>query len=103
MEMNIRLREQLKILMSAKSLKVTALSRDTGVPVPTIHGWLQGKAPRNIDQVKTVADHLSVTLDWLLYAEDTQRAKTVESRMDEINTGVWEVVLRKPKSTKEGL
>lgn len=103
MEMNIRLREQLKSLMSAKRIKVTALSRETGVPVPTIHGWLQGKAPRNIDQVKTVADHLGATLDWLLYAEETHKAKTMESRMDEINTGIWEVVLRKPKSTKEGL
>ncbi|WP_347357909.1 helix-turn-helix transcriptional regulator [Bdellovibrio sp.] len=98
MEMTIKLREQLKKILAEKNLKVAVLAREAKVPVATVHGWLQGKPPKNFNQVKAVCDILNVSLDWLLYAEQPKTARQVlEDHKDEIVAGVWEVVLRKPQ------
>lgn len=82
--------------MTEKGVKVTALSRSTKIPVQTIHGWLQGKAPRNINQVKVVSDYFGVSLDCLVYAEEQKTLSPLETQLDEIKAGVWEVILKKP-------
>lgn len=96
-EMKIVLKEQLKKILNERGIKVVTLARDTKVPVATIHGWAQGKPPRNVNQIKAVCDHLDVSLEWLLYGENKKSdLKILNYHQDEINAGVWEVVLRKP-------
>jgi len=48
----------------------TELSRQTGIPVPTINGWLtKGKLPR-AEHLVTLANHFSVSIDYLLGLEN---------------------------------
>lgn len=87
----------LKRLIKDKGITITHLSRHTKVPLQTIHGWLQGSEPKNIKQVKAVADYLDVDLDFLCFGIKSKRTNSIEEFQDEINAGVFEVVLRRVK------
>ncbi len=86
----------LKKLISDKGITITALSRATKVPLQTLHGWLQGSEPKSLKQVKKVADHFEVDLDYLCFGIE-QNAKNFEDFRNEINAGTFEVVLRRVK------
>jgi transcriptional regulator with XRE-family HTH domain len=87
----------LKKLLKEKDISISQLSRKTKVPVQTIHNWLVGQSPGSIIQLKAVADYLGVSLDYLCFAKDKSETKKtpIEELEDEINCGVFEVVLRK--------
>lgn len=58
------LRRELRV----RGLSVAELAKRSGVPAKTIYGWTSGQRPRNVEQVKMVADVLEITLDELLFA-----------------------------------
>ena len=91
----MNLRKILKRLMTERDLKASQLSRATGVPSQTIHNWMSGQSPKNIIQVKTVARHFSVSLDYLLFGEE-QRAKAPDGAAlpEAMCAGVYEVYLK---------
>jgi transcriptional regulator with XRE-family HTH domain len=94
--MEMQLSKILKKLMSDKDLKASQLSRATGVPAQTLHNWLSGQKPRDIDQVKMVAEHFQISLDYLLYGINEKIEKlSFEQYQNEINAGVFEVILKK--------
>ncbi len=70
------------------------LSRATGVPQQTITNWLSGMSPRSLPQLKRVADHLGVAFDSLLF-EQKKNPHPLEPYKDEIEAGLFEVVLRR--------
>lgn len=81
-----------------RGLTVASLSRASKVPVQTLHGWLQGIEPKSIRQLKSVADYLEVDLDYLCFGiKPKSEAQKIENFEDEINAGVFEVVLRRVK------
>lgn len=86
----------LKDLIREKGITITFLSKSTHVPLQTIHGWLQGSEPRSLRQVKAVADYLDVDLDYLCFGIESKKQAFSEFE-DEINAGVFEVVLRRVK------
>lgn len=96
----------LKSLIVKEDLTVSLLSRKLDIPVQTIHNWLSGAEPRNIRQVKQVADYFSVSLDEIFFG-DTGKVKIPPSFKQKsfslsfnelkelIRLGKYEVVLRK--------
>jgi transcriptional regulator with XRE-family HTH domain len=85
----------LKELLKEKGITITFLAKNSGVPLQTIHGWLSGSKPKNIDQVKIIADYFNVTIDYLCFAiSSTGRQETIKEYSDEINAGQFEVILR---------
>ncbi len=88
----------LRKLIREKGLTVASLARNSKVPVQTLHGWLHGVEPKSIRQLKAVADHLGVDLDYLCFGikPKLERGK-LEKFEDEINAGIFEVVLRRVK------
>ncbi len=79
-------------------MTVTSVARASKVPVQTIHGWLQGSEPKSIRQIKAVADCLSVDLNYLCFGiKPKAESDKIEVFKDEINAGVFEVVLRRIK------
>ena len=91
----------LKKILKEKDITISQLSRGTNVPVQTISNWLSGQSPRNISQIKAVADFLGVDLNYLCFAESIQaKAPSITEFEDEINCGVFEVVLRKIRKKK---
>lgn len=97
-QLNMVIKTILKKLIKEKGLTITNLSRATKVPLQTLHGWLNGSEPKNLRQVKAVADYLEVDLDYLCFGIKPKISKSsLEEFSDEINAGVFEVVLRRIK------
>lgn len=92
----MKLSKQLKLLLQRSDLTVAQLARATGVSPKTIYNWLEEQKPRDISAVKRVADRFGVTLDYICYGIDEQGMRTeFDQYRDEINAGIFEVVLRK--------
>ncbi|WP_415061280.1 helix-turn-helix domain-containing protein [Bdellovibrio sp.] len=94
----MELKSILRKLIKEKGLTVASLSRGTKVPVQTLHGWLHGVEPKSVRQLKIVADYLDVNLDYLCFGiKHKVDYPKIEKFEDEINAGVFEVVLRRIK------
>lgn len=93
----MQLKNILKKLIKEHEISVAHLSRKTKVPLQTLHGWLSGNEPKSIKQVKIVADYFQVDLDYICFGIAHQKDKKVEEYQDEINAGVFEVILKKVK------
>lgn len=93
----MHLKEQLEHLIKQYGINVSNLSKFSGVPNSTISDWLGGSNPKNISQVKKVADYFDVSIDYLCFGEIKQQTE-INQYKDEINAGVFEVVLRRIKT-----
>jgi len=97
-QLGMVLKSILKKLIKEKGISVAHLSRATKVPLQTLHGWLNGSEPKSLRQVKMVADYLEVDLDYLCFGIKPKATKPpLEDYQDEINAGIFEVVLRRVK------
>ena len=93
----LMLNKNLKKIIANRGITVTSLAKQTKVPLQTLHGWLGGNQPKSIVQVKAVCRFLNVSLDELCFDEKPEYYSPVEDNLDEINAGVFEVILRKVK------
>lgn len=97
-QLNMVIKTILKKLIKEKGITIAHLSRATKVPLQTLHGWLHGSEPKSLRQVKSVADYLEVDLDYLCFGIKPKTSKNqIEEFQDEINAGIFEVVLRRIK------
>jgi transcriptional regulator with XRE-family HTH domain len=97
----MKLATQLKKLIQQNGISVTHLSKVTKVPGQTLHSWLSGSKPRDMDQLKRVSDHFRVSLDFLAYGiePELRHASPLKDFDSEINAGIYEVVLRRVKKS----
>lgn len=96
----MNLKNNLKILLAEADMTAAELSRRTSIPKNTLSSWLSGSPPKNLNQVKAVADCLGVTIDKLIYGtpgKSRAGGNLIEEHMEEINAGVFEVILRRKK------
>ncbi len=94
----MELKSILRKLIKERGMTVVALSRGCKVPLQTLHGWLHGSEPKNVRQLKAVADFLDVDLDYLCFGiKPKLENHKIERFEDEINAGIFEVVLRRVK------
>ena len=93
----MNLKNQLNELLERHHMSASDLSRELDLPKSTISDWLAGSNPKNIGQVKKVADLFEVTLDYLCFGEIPKKPNLarLDDYRDEINAGVFEVVLRR--------
>lgn len=95
--MTIKVKTILKNLLYEKDISAAKLARATGVPPQTINNWLSGQEPRNLTQLKKVADYFEITVDYLVYGTKQSIKEPIDEYRDEINAGTFEVVLRRIK------
>jgi transcriptional regulator with XRE-family HTH domain len=88
------LSKQLKIFMTKRGMTISQLARVSGVPKQTISDWTSGRKPQSLTSLKKVADALGTTIDCLCF-EESHKVQIINEFKDEINAGVFEVVLRK--------
>lgn len=97
----MNLRKQLKLYLESNGLTTSQLARKSGVPNTTIADWLTGRKPRNLDQVKKVADAFNISIDHLVYGEGVREAEKVTDLESLIGDGwiggVFEVKMRRIK------
>lgn len=94
---NVTIKTTLKRLITESGITVTHLSRATKIPTQTIHNWLSGAEPKSLTQLKKVADYFEVSLDYLCFGKEPKQRKVLNEYENEINAGIFEVVLRKVK------
>ena len=97
----MQLKNTLRRLLKERGISISYLSKITKVPQQTLHNWLSGTEPRSLTQVKKVADFFDVTLDYICFGIEQQKSQKIESYQDEINAGIFEVVLRRIGSQKK--
>lgn len=96
------LKEQLRNALRASGISVSELSRRSGVPKQSLSDWLAGTSPKNIKQVKCVANCLGLSLDALCFGKG---ASPIPEPVLNVNalfgddwvSGVFEVRIRKIK------
>lgn len=66
----LNLGKNLRYLIRESGMTVVALSKKTGVPLQTLHGWLCGNSPRNIMQVKVVAGYFGLAIDEICFSDN---------------------------------
>lgn len=104
---NMYLKTNIRELIKYHGITVAHLARSTKIPLQTLHGWLSGSDPRNMKQLKKIADYFNHTIDELCFDQINPKAKKhlkkdkIEEYADEINAGTFEVVLRRIKKTKD--
>lgn len=91
----MNLSSNLKILMDDSGISLVDLAKKTKVPKQTIHNWLSGADPKNIDQVKSVAEFFHLSIEELVYGAKKKTSNGIKEYEEEINAGVFEVVLRR--------
>lgn len=96
--MKILISKNLKDLLKSRDMTIAQLARATGIAQQTLNNWLAGLEPRSMVQIKKVANHFEVSVDWLVYGEKGKVKETdFNDYKDEINAGVFEVILRRTK------
>ncbi|OFZ50400.1 MAG: hypothetical protein A2381_13465 [Bdellovibrionales bacterium RIFOXYB1_FULL_37_110] len=93
----MELNKNLKALLQREGINVSQLSKRTKIPVQTLHNWLSGVEPRSLKQVRIVSDYFNVSIDYLCFSIENKN-ETYSAFENEINAGIFEVVLRRIKN-----
>lgn len=93
----IKLGENLKRIFAEKDLKVTGTARKVGMHKSTLHGYCNGVVPRNLIQLRNLADFLGISLGELLFGG----AESVVAATNEFAVeGRYEVIVRRVGDAK---
>jgi transcriptional regulator with XRE-family HTH domain len=61
--------KNLEKYLESSEISLNEFSRRISIPPSTIHGWLNGVPPKNLNDLKKVAEFFNVTLDELCFGE----------------------------------
>lgn len=88
-------------LCKEKKITLSQLSKKSGIPQPTLHGWQNGREVGKIDDLKKVCEVLEVSLHQILFDEPDPFESGSEELLQEIFSGDVRVtlhkVIKKPK------
>ncbi len=92
----------LKTLIRQRGTTTNEVAREINVSPKTINDWLTGRTPRDLDAVKRCAQHLNVSVHYLLYGVDDGNG-SLAAILDktEIFAGIFEITIKKVKSKNE--
>ena len=96
------LKKQLKLYLNEKGMTASQLAKKSGVAKQSISDWLLGSNPRDIHQVKKVADVFKITVDHLMFEDglssDGDKVTELDALLgNEWISGTFEVRLRRIK------
>lgn len=93
------LKQNLKSLLATKGVTASHLARAVGVPKQTISGWLGGQMPKDLSQVKRVAQYFDVTVDELCFenSPSENRDRPNLENLNEWHVGTFEIKFRRTK------
>jgi transcriptional regulator with XRE-family HTH domain len=82
----IKLGENLKRILSERKLSITETAKIAGMHKSTLHGYCQGVIPRNVIQLRDLADFLGMDLTELLFGnggiQEPLAAADIEGRYE---------------------
>ena len=98
----MNLKHQLKFFLDQRGFTASHLAKKANVPKQSISGWISGNNPRDVRQVKRVADVLGVSLDHLLFGHGDSHESRKVTELDALLgegwiSGLFEVRFRRIK------
>lgn len=84
--------KNLKKILTKNKLSLKSLSTEVGIPASTIHGWMNGVPPKNVHEVKKIADFFGITIDVLCFGSVEEVKRQREKIVGEL--GGVELILR---------
>lgn len=66
---NFQLKKNLRSKLIENKIKIQYLADQTGISRKTLENWLEGQKPRDIEQVKKVADFFKISVDELCFSD----------------------------------
>ena len=96
----MKLRATLERHLKEMGITASALADKAGVPKSTLLGWLAGKAPRDMNQLRAVATFIGTSIGALLFDEeptvilDPQKLSGFKTDDDGWHRGIVEVRFR---------
>jgi len=98
---SMNLKKQLKTYFDHFDLSAAQVARKAGVPKQSLSGWMAGNTPRDLNQLRKVAEVLGTTVDDLLFGsgvhhEDKRPNPILENLIgEEWIGGVFEIRIRR--------
>jgi transcriptional regulator with XRE-family HTH domain len=97
----VNLRRQLSLYLERFDISASQLSRKSGVAKQTISNWLAGQTPKDLNQVKSVANVLGTSIDNLCFGDGLEK-KEDAALLDALSgdgwaSGVFEIKFRRVK------
>lgn len=96
------LKSQLQFYLDRGGMTPSELSRKAGVSKQVLSLWLGGAKPKNIEQVKKVAEVLGTTVDHLMFGKGLDQERQRVTELDALLgdgwvSGLFEVRFRRVK------
>lgn len=88
----VKLAENLKKIMAEKRLTITHIAQKARINKSTLHGYCNGVVPRNLPQLRSLADFLEVPFDELLFGRVQEEAPLESENKIE---GRYELIIRR--------
>ncbi len=92
----LKIGKTLKRIMDEERHTLASISKATGVPKSTVSEWLNNRAPNPIQAVK-VANHLGVSLHFLLFGKDDSQEPIQKILKEDFFKGTFEITIKKVK------
>lgn len=90
--------------MKKHDLSIVEISSKTSIPKQTLHNWLSGANPKNVNQLRKIGTYFKTTVDELCFGDVSQTKLPEENGFmkyeEEIRAGYYEVILRPIKIKK---
>ncbi|QLY25695.1 helix-turn-helix domain-containing protein [Bdellovibrio sp. KM01] len=98
----MNLKQQLKYYLKDRGITASQLSKKASVPKQSLSGWLAGSNPRDVRQIKRVADVLGISIDHLMFGSGPEKGQEKVAPLDSLIGeewfgGLFEVRLRRVK------
>lgn len=93
---DLKIGKVLKQFMEKERHTLATISKATGVPKSTISEWLNNRAPNPTQAVK-VANHLGISLHFLLFGKDDAQEPIQRILKEEFFKGTFEITVKRVK------
>lgn len=94
--MDLKIGKVLKQLMDKDRHTLTSIAKATGVPKSTISEWLGNRSP-NPSQAVKVANHLGISLHFLLFGKDDAQEPIQKILKEDFFKGTFEISIKRVK------
>jgi len=94
--MDLKIGKVLKSIMDKERHTLASINKATGVPKSTISEWLSNRSP-NPTQAVRVANHLGVSLHFLLFGKDDAQEPIQRILKEDFFKGTFEITVKRVK------
>ncbi|MBY0315656.1 MAG: helix-turn-helix domain-containing protein [Bdellovibrionales bacterium] len=93
----IKIGKVLSALMGKQRYSLKALSKATGVPASTLGEWVNNRTPKNPVHTQKVAQHLGVSMHFLLFGEEDRQEPITKIMTEDFFKGTFEISIKRVK------